>query len=106
MRETASDASRRMQESALSDAAAIMSGRLSPLVEGGTMPESKREIIANVARLNQFMDRYRLSAVLARSGMNFTYLSGLASPGTLARHLDLACSVRGASVCWPRHGQP
>jgi len=83
-----------------------MSGRLSPLVEGGTMSESKREIIANVARLNQFMDRYRLSAVVARSGMNFTYLSGLAYPGTLARHLDLADSVRGVMVVWPRNGKP
>jgi len=70
------------------------------------MSESKREIIANVARLNQSMDRYRLSAVVARSGMNFTYLSGLAYPGTLARHLDLADSVRGVMVVWPRNGKP
>ncbi len=53
------------------------------------MPESKREIIANVPRLHQYMDRHRLAAVVVRSGQNFTYLSGLAYPGTLARHLDL-----------------
>ena len=70
------------------------------------MPESKREIIANVPRLHQYMDRHRLSAVVARSGMNFTYLSGLAYPGTLARHLDLPDSVRGVMVVWPRNGAP
>jgi hypothetical protein len=29
------------------------------------MPESKREIIANVPRLHQYMDRHRLAAVVA-----------------------------------------
>jgi hypothetical protein len=43
------------------------------------MPESKRAIIANVPRLHQYMDRHRLSAVVARSGQIFTYLSGLAT---------------------------
>jgi Xaa-Pro aminopeptidase len=66
----------------------------------------KPEIIANVARLREYMDRHRLAAVVARSGQNFTYLSGLAYPGTLARHLDLADSVRGILLVWPRNGQP
>ena len=70
------------------------------------MPESNREIIANVPRLHQYMDRHQLSAVVARSGMNFTYLSGLAYPGTLARHLDLPDSVRGVMAVWPRNGAP
>jgi Xaa-Pro aminopeptidase len=70
------------------------------------MPESKHEVIANVARLNQYMDRHRLAAVVARSGQNFTYLSGLAYPGTLARHLDLPDSVRGVLLVWPRNGEP
>src|SRR6059036_4373531 len=60
----------------------------------------------NVDRLHQFMDRERLAAVVARSGQNFTYLSGLAYPGTLARHLDLPDSVRGVLLVWPRDGQP
>src|SRR5438445_13035294 len=60
----------------------------------------------NVARLHEFMDRERLAAVVARSGQNFTYLSGLAYPGTLARHLDLPDSVRGVLLVWPRDGQP
>jgi Xaa-Pro aminopeptidase len=70
------------------------------------MPESKRAIIANVPRLHQYMDRHRLSAVVARSGQNVTYLSGLAYPGTLARHIDLADSVRGVLLIWPRNGEP
>src|SRR5205085_2991220 len=73
---------------------------------GGAMPESKREIIANVARLHQHMDRHRLAAVVARSGQNFTYLSGIAYPGTLARLLDLTDSPRGVMVFWPRNGEP
>jgi Xaa-Pro aminopeptidase len=70
------------------------------------MPEATREIVANVARLEEYLDRHRLAAVVARSGQNFTYLSGLAYPGTLARHLDLADSVRGVMLVWPRHGEP
>jgi Xaa-Pro aminopeptidase len=60
----------------------------------------------NVARLHEFMDRERLAAVVARSGQNFTYLSGLAYPGTLARHVDLADSTRAVLLLWPRHGEP
>src|SRR5437773_3048983 len=60
----------------------------------------------NVARLHEFMDRERLAAVVARSGQNFTYLSGLAYPGTLARHVDIADSTRAVILLWPRHGDP
>jgi Xaa-Pro aminopeptidase len=70
------------------------------------MTPCKREIIANVPRLRQYMDRDRLAAVVARSGQNFTYLSGLAYPGTLARHLDLPDSMRGVLLVWPRDGEP
>src|SRR3989449_10850246 len=70
------------------------------------MSKSKRDIVANVARLREHMDRHRLAAVVARSGQNFTYLSGLAYPGTLARHLDLPDSVRGILLVWPRNGEP
>jgi Xaa-Pro aminopeptidase len=38
--------------------------------------------------------------------VNFTYLSGLAYPGTLGRHLDLADSPRPVYVVWPRQGEP
>ena len=70
------------------------------------MPETTRPIIANVTRLHEHMDRHRLAALVVRSGQNFTYLSGLAYPGTLARHLDLPDSVRGVLLVWPRTGEP
>jgi Xaa-Pro aminopeptidase len=70
------------------------------------MPETRRPILANVPRLNEHMDKHGLAAVVARSGQNFTYLSGLAYPGTLARHLDLPDSTRGVMLLWPRSGEP
>lgn len=66
----------------------------------------KRDIIANVERLNQMMDRDGFSAIVARSGKNFTYLAGFAFPGTLARHLDFPDSPRGVLLIWPRNGKP
>jgi Xaa-Pro aminopeptidase len=65
-----------------------------------------RTITANIPRLNDYMDQNGLDAVAVRSGVNFTYLSGMAMPGTLARHLDVASSVRGFMVLWPRKGAP
>lgn len=70
------------------------------------MAADQRPVIANVPRLNAYMDRHELAALVIRSGNNFTYLSGMAYPGTLARHLDLANSVRGVLLVWPRHGEP
>src|SRR5260370_28304734 len=58
------------------------------------------------ARLAQQMDEHGLDAIVARAGINFTYLSGLVYPGTLARHLDLADSPRGVYLVWPRTGEP
>jgi len=66
----------------------------------------KRDVIANIARLNALMDRDGLDAVAVRTGPNFTYLAGMAMPGTLARHLDAAYTVRGFMVLWPRKGEP
>jgi Xaa-Pro aminopeptidase len=62
--------------------------------------------VANVERLHAYMDRQNLAAVVARSGQNFTYLAGIAYPGTLARLLDLTDSPRGVMVFWPRSGEP
>ena len=56
--------------------------------------------------MNEFMDRQGLSAIVARSGKNFTYLAGFSFPGTLARHLDFPDSPRGVLLVWPRHGEP
>jgi Xaa-Pro aminopeptidase len=62
--------------------------------------------LPNVARLEALMDEARLDALVLRSGENFTWLSGIVYPGTLARHLDLAGSRRAAILVWPRHGKP
>ena len=70
------------------------------------MASGKREIIANIERLNDFMDANGLAALVARSGQNFTYLSGVVYPGTLARLLDLTDVVRGVMILWPRQGEP
>jgi len=82
---------------------------LSPIVLGNriSLPvEPKRPVIANIERLNAYMDREGLSAVAVRTGVNFTYLAGMAMPGTLSRHLDSTSTVRGFMVLWPRHGEP
>ena len=59
-----------------------------------------------IARLEREMDAQGLDAIVARAGINFTYLAGFAYPGTLARHLDLADSPRGVYLVWPRKGEP
>ena len=70
------------------------------------MTHQAREVLANVDRLNMLMDRDSLSAVVVRSGKNFTYLAGFACPGTLARHLEFTDSPRGVLLVWPRLGEP
>jgi Xaa-Pro aminopeptidase len=70
------------------------------------MPLHRRNVLANIDRLNAYMDKSGLAAVAVRTGVNFTYLSGMAMPGTLSRHLDIANTVRGFMVLWPRHGAP
>jgi Xaa-Pro aminopeptidase len=67
---------------------------------------TKRQNIANVARLNVLMDEAGLDALVLRSGQNFTYLSGVVYPGTLQRHVDLTDSTRPVVLVWPRHGTP
>ena len=70
------------------------------------MAGTGREIIANIDRLNQFMDSAGCAALILRSGKSFTYLAGFAYPGTLARHLDFPDSPREVLLVWPRHGKP
>ncbi|MFQ5872289.1 MAG: M24 family metallopeptidase [Dehalococcoidia bacterium] len=70
------------------------------------MPDKKKEILANVERLHQYMDRYGCSAIAVRSGVNFTYLSGVYFPGTLGRHLDFVDTPREVYLVWPREGEP
>ena len=64
------------------------------------------KIIANIERLYQLMDEEGFSAVVARSGKNFTYLAGFAYPGTLGRHLEFPDSPREVLLVWPRLGEP
>jgi Xaa-Pro aminopeptidase len=70
------------------------------------MLQHGRTVTANIDRLNAYMDKNGLAAVAVRTGVNFTYLSGMAMPGTLSRHLDIASTVRGFMVLWPRRGDP
>ena len=70
------------------------------------MAKQGRSVIANIGRLNEYMDKSGLDAIAVRSGINFTYLSGMAMPGTLARHLDTTASVRSFMLLWPRHAEP
>jgi Xaa-Pro aminopeptidase len=60
----------------------------------------------NIERLNAAIESAGIDVLLLRSGENFTYLSQLVYPGTLARHLDLAGSRRAAVLVWPRRGKP
>jgi len=70
------------------------------------MANQPRTIIANIDRLNQFLDQAGCSALILRSGKNFTYLAGFSYPGTLGRHLDFPDSPREVLLVWPRHGEP
>ncbi len=62
--------------------------------------------LINLKRLDAAMEAHGLDALVARAGLNFTYLAGFAYPGTLARHVDLADSPRAVFVVWPRKGEP
>ena len=66
----------------------------------------ERKSIANLARLGALMDEAGLDGLVLRSGQNFTYLSGVVYPGTLARHVDLTDSTRPVMLVWPRNGNP
>jgi len=60
----------------------------------------------NVSALARLIDHGHLDAVVCRSGVNVAYLSGIATPGTLGRHLDLAATPRPTFVIWPAEGEP
>jgi len=68
------------------------------------MKHSAKDLI-NLGRLGQAMTADGFDALVARAGLNFTYLAGFAYPGTLARHVDLADSPRSVWVIWPRQGE-
>ena len=74
--------------------------------ESGGDRQHPRQKLANVERLHRLMDEEGISAIVARSGKNFTYLAGFAYPGTLARHLEFPDSPREVMLVWPRTGEP
>ena len=67
---------------------------------------SDKTMLVNVERLHRYMDEVGCAAIIARSGRNFTYLSGVAYPGTLGRHLDFPDTPRDVFCIWPRSGEP
>src|ERR1700712_2307579 len=69
------------------------------------MKAAAKDLI-NLDRLARQMAQHGLDAIVARAGINFTYLSGVVYPGTLARHVDLADSPRAVYLIWPRQGEP
>ena len=70
------------------------------------MADQTRTIIANIDRLNRFLDEAGCSALIRRSARTFTSLAGLSYPGTLGRHLYFPDSPREVLLVWPRHGEP
>jgi Xaa-Pro aminopeptidase len=76
----------------MSPAAVLGTGRLGPLV--------------NERGLAALFERAGIGALVCRGGTNFSYLTGMAVPGTLGRHLDLADSPRDLFVVVPLVGEP
>ena len=66
----------------------------------------RREPIYNRAELERAFADAGLDAIVARSGRNVAYLSGMHFPGTLGRLQDFARAPRAALVVWPRGGEP
>lgn len=62
--------------------------------------------LVNLARLQAVFERLDLDALVCRGGVNVAYLGGIAAPGTLGRHLDLADTPRETFVVWPARGAP
>jgi Xaa-Pro aminopeptidase len=66
----------------------------------------RREPIFNQTELQRAFAEQNLDAIVARSGRNVAYLSGMNFPGTLGRLQDFANAPRAALVLWPRRGEP
>lgn len=64
------------------------------------------EPLYNETELERQLSEADLDAVVARSGRNVVYLSGMRLPGTLARHQDFVWSPRPVLIVWPREGDP
>ncbi|MFB6311382.1 MAG: M24 family metallopeptidase [Salinirussus sp.] len=60
----------------------------------------------NEPALEDALATAELDAIIARSGANVAYLSGMRIPGTLGRHQDFVSSARPILVVWPRDADP
>ncbi len=60
----------------------------------------------NLSGLARLFQEQRIDGLVCRSGVNVVYLSGIASPGTLGRHLDLTDTPRETFTVWPASGEP
>ena len=62
--------------------------------------------LVDEAGIRRLLERGRFDALVCRGGINVAYLSGVASPGTLGRHLDLTETPRETYVIWPADQAP
>jgi len=65
-----------------------------------------RTNVVNMRGLQELFQALNVEAIVCRGGVNVMYLSGIATPGTLGRHLDLAETARETFVVWPAAGDP
>jgi Xaa-Pro aminopeptidase len=75
------------------------------MAEPPTALVGQADELVNVRGLEQLLKGKGLDGLVCRSGMNVTYLSGVGSPGTLGRHLDMAETPRETFVVWPLSGE-
>ncbi|RIK38689.1 MAG: hypothetical protein DCC58_16335, partial [Chloroflexi bacterium] len=60
----------------------------------------------NAAELRRIFAEQGYDAIVARSGRNVAYLSGMRFPGTLGRLQDFTHAPRAAVIVWPASGEP
>jgi Xaa-Pro aminopeptidase len=78
-------------------------------VEGIDMPRAAAVLdppLINLGGLRRLFESLDVAALVCRGGVNVAYLSGVSTPGTLGRHLDLADTERETFIVWPRDGEP
>jgi Xaa-Pro aminopeptidase len=62
--------------------------------------------VHNETLLQAELDALGIDALIARSGRNVAYLSGMTFPGTLGRLQDFTYAPRATLVVWPTVGEP
>jgi Xaa-Pro aminopeptidase len=72
----------------------------------GTLATGRFGPLVDERALVDLFERTGIDALVCRGGTNFTYLTEMAVPGTLGRHLDLTDSPRDMFVVVPRVGEP